>query len=77
MPLVGSGVLIVSALAFAWISDGPLGGRRAPIIYLCAVINVVFAVLMRQLPLYERIKGRYAVYWLQQAGVSLRETCHT
>lgn len=61
----------MAALVFAWISDGPLSGRRWPIIHLCAAINVVFAVLMRQLPLYEHIKGRYAIYWLQQAGVCL------
>lgn len=37
-----TGIFIVAALVFAWISDGPLKGRRWPLIPVGAVITVRF-----------------------------------
>jgi ACS family pantothenate transporter-like MFS transporter len=69
VPLVTSGVFIVVAFSWAWLSDGPFRGRRWPFIYAGAVINILFSVLMRQMPLYRNILGRKVVFWLSQLGV--------
>ena len=34
-------------------------------------MQLIFTVLMRQMPLYEHIYSRKVVYWLSQIGVSL------
>ena len=56
------------ALLWGWLSDGPLHGRRYPFIYIGSVINIIFAVVLRQMPLYSDIKGRKIVYWLSNIG---------
>jgi ACS family pantothenate transporter-like MFS transporter len=41
--------------------------------------QLIFTVLMRQMPLYEHIYSRKVVYWLSQIGVSLpslTQNCH-
>ncbi|ORY32279.1 major facilitator superfamily domain-containing protein [Naematelia encephala] len=68
LPLPMTAIFVVVAATWAWLSDGPLGGRRWPFIYIGAVITLIFAVLIRQLPLYENIKGHYALYWLSNIG---------
>jgi ACS family pantothenate transporter-like MFS transporter len=38
--------------------------------WLIYLLQLIFTVLMRQLPLYEHIYQRKVVYWLSQIGVS-------
>lgn len=40
VPLPSTAIFVVAALSWAWISDGPLKGRRWPFIYLGAGIDV-------------------------------------
>ncbi|KAL2075029.1 hypothetical protein VTL71DRAFT_8809 [Oculimacula yallundae] len=68
LPLVTTGVFIAMALSWAWLSDGIFRGRRYPFIYLGAVLNLIFAILMRQLPLYENLFQRKMVYWFSNIG---------
>lgn len=70
VPLPTTGIFVGMALTWAWISDGVLRGKRWPFIYLGAAINLVFCVLLRQMPLYSNIEGRKIVYWLSNIGVS-------
>lgn len=37
VPLPGSAILIILSLAMAWLSDGPLRGRRWPFVYFNAI----------------------------------------
>ncbi len=97
MPLTTTGIFIVMAFVWGWLSDGPFRGARYPFIYLGAVLTVslkslrslrsladksfaiqlIFTVLMRQMPLYEHIYSRKVVYWLSQIGVSLPSAIQT
>ncbi|KAH6892539.1 putative allantoate permease [Thelonectria olida] len=68
-PLPTTGIFIAMALSWAWLSDGPLRGRRYPFVYAGAVTTIIFLVLLRQMPLYDNINGRMAVYWLSNIGL--------
>ncbi|KAJ9602537.1 hypothetical protein H2200_013080 [Cladophialophora chaetospira] len=68
LPNVTIGIFIGMAFVWGWLSDGPLRGRRYPFIYTGAVINLIFSVVLRQMPLYDDIHGRKVVYWLSQIG---------
>jgi ACS family pantothenate transporter-like MFS transporter len=92
IPLTTTGIFIVMALVWGWLSDGPFRGARWPFIYAGAFITVsfcniapifyhmrqlltyaqlIFSVLLRQMPLYKNIYGRKVVFWLSQIGVGL------
>ncbi|TVY84257.1 Pantothenate transporter liz1 [Lachnellula suecica] len=68
LPLTSTGILIVIAFIWGWLSDGPCRGARWPFIYAGAIITTLFTVLMLKMPLYENIYGRKVVYWLSQFG---------
>ncbi|EED22606.1 pantothenate transporter, putative [Talaromyces stipitatus ATCC 10500] len=74
LPNVTTGIFIVMALIWAWLSDGPFRGARWPFVYAGAVITIIgldqliFSILLRQMPLYENIHGRTVVYWLGNIG---------
>ncbi|KAJ0118256.1 hypothetical protein J7T55_009039 [Diaporthe amygdali] len=68
LPLPTTGIFIVMALIWGWASDGPCHGVRWPFIYIGAAITLIFSILLRQMPLYENIRGRMVVYWLSQIG---------
>ncbi|KAI9930667.1 hypothetical protein ASPWEDRAFT_50878 [Aspergillus wentii DTO 134E9] len=68
LPLATTGIFIVVALIWGFLSDGPCCGSRWPFIHAGAVITLIFAVLLRQMPLYTNIEGRKVVYWLSQTG---------
>ena len=70
VPLPGTAVLIISALIGAWVSDGPLKGRRWPIIYFGAVVMLASGIALKVMPLYTNLKGHFAVYYLFNMGVS-------
>ncbi|RDW59119.1 allantoate permease-3 [Coleophoma crateriformis] len=67
LPLPTTGIFIVVAIIWGWLSDA-FNGSRSPFIYAGAVITIVFSVLLRQMPLYENIHGRMVVYWLSNIG---------
>ncbi|PYH93374.1 allantoate permease [Aspergillus ellipticus CBS 707.79] len=67
-PNVTTGIFIVVAFTWGWLSDGPCHGSRWPFIYIGAVLSLIFCVLLRQMPLYSNISGRMAVYWLSNVG---------
>lgn len=48
LPLPGTAIFVVMALIWAWVSDGPLNGRRWPFIYLGAFITVSSRVTIYQ-----------------------------
>ncbi|OGM47179.1 putative allantoate permease [Aspergillus bombycis] len=66
-PMVTTGIFVVVALSWGWLSDG-CRGIRWPFIYAGAIITMIFCILLRQMPLYDNIKGRMAVYWLSNIG---------
>ncbi|KAH6657660.1 major facilitator superfamily domain-containing protein [Truncatella angustata] len=66
LPLPTTGIFIVVALTWGWLSD--IKGLRWPFIHAGAIITLIFTVLLRQMPLYENINGRIAVYWLSNIG---------
>jgi len=68
-PTVGTALLVVTALFGGWISDGPLKGRRYPIIYFGAFVTLLLSILARQLPLYQNVNGHIALYWLMNIGI--------
>ncbi|KAK9367031.1 major facilitator superfamily domain-containing protein [Lipomyces kononenkoae] len=69
LPLPTTGIFVVMALIWGWLSDGPFHGRRWPFIYAGAIITIIFLVLLLKMPLYENIKGRMIVYWLSNIGL--------
>lgn len=68
LPLPATAFFIVMSLAYAWLSDGPLRGRRWPFMYVGAFITLSTAIPLRVLPLYKDIKGHFALYWLYNLG---------
>ncbi|KAH6972289.1 major facilitator superfamily domain-containing protein [Ilyonectria sp. MPI-CAGE-AT-0026] len=69
LPLPTEGILIVMALIWGWLSDGPLKGARWPFMYIGAVITIILHALLLKMPLYTNITGRMAVYWLAYMGL--------
>ncbi|KAJ5753881.1 uncharacterized protein N7511_008034 [Penicillium nucicola] len=69
LPLPTTGIFIVVAMVWGWLSDGPCRGARWPFIYAGAVITLLFSILLLKVPLYSDIKGRTAVYWLSNIGM--------
>ncbi|KAI5460555.1 major facilitator superfamily domain-containing protein [Mariannaea sp. PMI_226] len=69
LPLPTTGIFVVVALSWSWLSDGPLRGRRWVFIYAGAVITIVFLALLLKMDLYSNIKGRMVVYWLSNIGL--------
>ncbi|RSM19219.1 hypothetical protein CDV31_001895 [Fusarium ambrosium] len=68
LPLPTTGIFIVMALLWGWLSDGPMKGRRYPFIYLGAVITIAFHVGLLKMPLYGNYTNRMIVYWFANIG---------
>ncbi|WOO79065.1 Pantothenate transporter liz1 [Vanrija pseudolonga] len=68
LPLVATGIFIVVSLFYAWLSDGPLKGRRWPFMYIGAFFLLGIAIPLRIIPLYENIEAHFALYWLTSAA---------
>ncbi|KAL2145889.1 hypothetical protein VTI28DRAFT_5971 [Corynascus sepedonium] len=68
LPLPTTGIFVVMAIAWGWLSDGPCRGARWPFIHIGAVITCAFAIVLRQMPLYENINGRMIVFWFSRIG---------
>ncbi|KAH8698530.1 major facilitator superfamily domain-containing protein [Talaromyces proteolyticus] len=69
LPLLTTGIFIIVAFIWGWLSDGPCRGARWPFVYAGAIITIIFCVLLLQMPLYSNIDGRKAVYWLSNIGL--------
>ncbi|WWD22600.1 hypothetical protein CI109_107093 [Kwoniella shandongensis] len=68
LPLVTSGIFIASAFLYAWLSDGPLRGKRWPFIYSNAIFQIGFAATFRKLDLYKDIQTTKILYWFSNFG---------
>ncbi|PVH99372.1 MFS general substrate transporter [Periconia macrospinosa] len=68
LPLVSTGLFIIMALIWGWLSDGPCRGARWPFIYVGAIMTLVFAIALRQMPLYSDVQGRKILYWVSDLG---------
>ncbi|KAF7304315.1 MFS general substrate transporter [Mycena chlorophos] len=70
LPLPATAIFVVVALILAWISDGPLKGRRYPIIILGAILVLVFDIIWLRMPLWENIPGHFAYFYLMVLGTT-------
>lgn len=68
LPLPATAIFVVAALIFAWICDGPLRGRRWPLIPVGALITLVIGVALLETPVYGHNKAHFALYYLLQVG---------
>ncbi|KAM0469631.1 hypothetical protein ACHAP7_009862 [Fusarium lateritium] len=68
LPLPSTAILIVMALFWGWLSDGPLNGLRWPFIYAGAIIAMAFDIALLKMPLYDSITDRTLVYWFANIG---------
>ncbi|KAK0231925.1 major facilitator superfamily domain-containing protein [Armillaria nabsnona] len=64
LPLVGTPIGIVCAIIFAYISDGPLKGRRYPFIYYSAILHLALNTVWLSMPLYKNILAHFAYFYL-------------
>ncbi|KAG7442775.1 MFS general substrate transporter [Guyanagaster necrorhizus] len=55
---------IICAFTFACISDGPLKGRRYPIVYYSAMIHLILNTVWLSMPLYKNIPAHFAYFYL-------------
>ncbi|SCV47298.1 related to transporter protein [Fusarium fujikuroi] len=68
LPIPSTAIFLVMALAWGWLSDGPLQGARWPFIYAGAILIIIFNILLLNMPLYSNVDGRKVVYWLSKIG---------
>jgi ACS family pantothenate transporter-like MFS transporter len=66
MPITG--VYVITAWAFALLSDGPFRGRRWPLIAFTTVLNAAVCIALANLPLYEKLSSHFFLYYLTQVG---------
>ncbi|KAF7303675.1 MFS general substrate transporter [Mycena indigotica] len=70
LPLPSTAIFVVTALVLAWISDGPLKGRRWPIIINGAILILIFDIIWLNLPLYTHIRAHFAYFYLMVLGTT-------
>ncbi|WRT70038.1 uncharacterized protein IL334_007032 [Kwoniella shivajii] len=63
LPTIATALFIVMALIWAWLSDGPLRGRRWPFLYAGSVYVIMMALILRNRDLYSDITGTKVLYW--------------
>ncbi|WVQ82938.1 hypothetical protein IAT38_005074 [Cryptococcus sp. DSM 104549] len=68
LPLPQTGIFVVMAASWAWMSDGPLRGSRWPFFYIGAVLGIFFALLFRNFPLYDNPSLTLVLYWFSSIG---------
>ncbi|KAF4495287.1 transporter [Fusarium agapanthi] len=68
LPIPSTAIFLVMALAWGWLSDGPLQGARWPFIYSGAILIIIFNIILLKMPLYSNVDGRKVVYWLGNIG---------
>ncbi|KAL8284289.1 hypothetical protein RQP46_005038 [Phenoliferia psychrophenolica] len=62
-PLPTSAIAAFTCVLFTMISDGPLHGRRWPIIIVCTIGNLGVSLALYLMPLYTNISGRTVAYY--------------
>ncbi|KAF7292071.1 MFS general substrate transporter [Mycena indigotica] len=67
-PLPTTAVFVVTALVFAWLSDGPLKGARWPFVLFGGVYGLIMDIVWLKMPLYTNINGHFAYFWLIMLG---------
>ncbi|KAK4703727.1 MFS transporter, ACS family, pantothenate transporter, partial [Phenoliferia sp. Uapishka_3] len=70
LPLPASAIAAVTCILFTWISDGPLKGRRWPIIIVCTVGNLAVSLALYLMPLYTNIPGRTVAYYFNSINTA-------
>lgn len=62
----------VCGIAAGWLSDGPLRGRRWPMIVFFTSVNVVVCIALLAVPVYHNIPGHFVLYYMTgcTAGLS-------
>ncbi|KAF7324909.1 MFS general substrate transporter [Mycena kentingensis (nom. inval.)] len=70
LPLPATAIFVVTALLLAWISDGPLKGKRWPIVVGGAVVTLIFDAVWLAMPLYTNIRGHFAYFYLMVLGTT-------
>ncbi|KAF5986572.1 transporter [Fusarium coicis] len=72
LPIPNTAIFLVMAFTWGWLSDGPLQGARWPFIYAGAILirpkQIIFNILLLNMPLYSNVDGRKVVYWLSNIG---------
>ncbi|WVQ82939.1 hypothetical protein IAT38_005075 [Cryptococcus sp. DSM 104549] len=68
LPLPQTAIFVVVAASWAWISDGPLRGRRWPFFYAGAIISIIIAAIARDFPLYKNPTHTLVFYWFSSIG---------
>lgn len=68
LPLPYVAIATVATFGFNWVSDGPLKGRRWPMIFLQAVGVLSVAIVLRVIPVYGHDKAHFALYYLVGIG---------
>ncbi|KAK4155281.1 allantoate permease [Chaetomidium leptoderma] len=68
LPLPITGIFVIMAATWGWMSDGICRGARWPFIYAGTVLMGTFAIVLKLMPLYENITGRMIVYWFSYIG---------
>lgn len=68
LPLPATCIFIVTALLFAWTSDGPLKGKRWPLIPVGASITITLGALLYRLPVYGHDRAHFVLYYLLPIG---------
>ncbi|KAJ5907558.1 hypothetical protein N7495_000240 [Penicillium taxi] len=69
LPLPYTAMFAVGLLSASWISDGPLKGKRYPVIIFCGLYSMAFAIALRFLPTYTHRTAHFALYYLVGLGV--------
>ncbi|KAL7417101.1 major facilitator superfamily domain-containing protein [Mrakia frigida] len=70
-PLPGTAVFVVLSMLYAWLSDGPLKGKRYPFVLFGSLLNIVVNAVLRSTPLYTNFKLRQGLYYLLPAAGSI------
>ncbi|KAL8276393.1 hypothetical protein RQP46_011191 [Phenoliferia psychrophenolica] len=70
LPLPASAIGAVSCILFTWFSDGPLSGRRWPIIIVCTIGNLAVSLTLYLMPLYTNISGRTVAYYFNSINTA-------
>ena len=65
-------VWAICGILAGWLSDGPLRGRRWPMIVFFTTVNVVVCIALLCIPVYHNISGHFVLYYMTgcTAGLS-------
>ncbi|KAI5478848.1 hypothetical protein MNV49_004580 [Pseudohyphozyma bogoriensis] len=76
LPIPYLAIAAFSCVVFTSISDGPLKGRRWPIVLLCMGGNFAVSLALYVMPLYKNIAGRFVAYYFNYINVAAAMTIY-